>query len=46
MTTAIRAAMADTMPKEFFLAACEDDEEGTAMYNLHRNRAESAKAGF
>lgn len=37
----IKYALADCLPMEVFTACTDTDEEATAMFNLHKARAES-----
>lgn len=42
--TAISGAFAETLPREFFAALAETEEEADAMHALHVNRAEWEKS--
>ena len=42
--SAINAAFGEVLPKQFFDALTETEEESAAMFNLHQNRAEWEKA--
>jgi hypothetical protein len=40
MLRAIKAALAAEVPREYFRAIADTDEEATANFNLYRNRME------
>ncbi len=40
MLTAIQDAFAGAIPLKYFQVICDDQEEATAMHNLHESRVE------